>query len=145
MKYPLDKIYVTQTFGVNPAMYAKYGMKGHNGVDFRTRFLNTPLGHMYVLASKSGVIIEVGDQGKGGYGKFIRIQHYKDEQTIYAHLSKQYVKKGQHVKVGEKIGITGNTGASTGPHLHWGFRPWNWKSIYNNGFLGYVDPLKFIK
>lgn len=145
MKYPIDKVYITQGFGQNPRMYAQYGMKGHNGIDFRTRFVDSPLAHRYVLAAKGGIIIEVGDQGKGGYGKFVRIQHFKDEQTIYGHLSKQYVKVGQKVKVGDRIGLTGNTGASTGPHLHFGFRPWNWKEVYGNGFKGYVDPMPFIK
>jgi len=145
MKYPIDKVYITQGFGQNPQMYSKYGMKGHNGIDFRTRFIDSPLAHREAIASKGGVVIEVGDEGKAGYGKFVRLQHYGDEQTIYGHLSKQYVKVGQKVKVGQPLGLTGNTGASTGSHLHWGFRPWNWKSLYNNGFKGYVDPMPYIK
>jgi murein DD-endopeptidase MepM/ murein hydrolase activator NlpD len=145
MKYPIDKIYVTQGFGQNPSMYAKYGLRAHNGIDFRTRFVDSPLAHRYVLAAKSGTVMEVTDQGKAGYGMFIRIGHYKDEQTVYAHLSKWYVKVGQKVKVGQRIGLTGNTGASTGPHLHFGFRPWNWKTLINNGYKGYIDPTPFLK
>jgi murein DD-endopeptidase MepM/ murein hydrolase activator NlpD len=145
MNYPIDKIYITQGFGENPAMYKKYDMKGHNGIDFRTRFIDSPLAHRYVTSAKWGKVIEVGNQGKYGYGVFIRIQHYKDEQTIYGHLSKIYVKVGDKVKTSERIGLTGNTGASTGPHLHFGFRPYNWKKLYNNGFKGYVDPMPFLK
>ena len=145
MKYPIDKIFITQGFAENPAMYAKYGMKGHNGIDFRTRFIDSPLAHRYITSAKNGTVIEVADQGSAGYGKFVRISHYKDEQTIYAHLSKQYVKVGQTVKVGERIGLSGNTGASTGAHLHFGLRPYNWKTIYDNGYKGYVSPLPFFK
>lgn len=145
MRHPIDKVYITQGFGQNPGMYAKYGMKGHNGLDYRTRFVDSPLAHRYILAAKDGVVIEVGNQGKAGYGMFIRIQHYKDEQTIYGHLSKQYVKVGQRVLMGHRIGLSGNTGASTGPHLHFGLRPWNWKTLYGNGFKGYVDPSPFLK
>lgn len=145
MKYPLNKIYITQRFAENPQMYSRYGMKGHNGVDFRTRFVDSPLAHRDVFAAKDGVVIEVGNQGKAGYGMFIRIQHYKEEQTIYGHLSSQDVKLGQRVVCGQKIGVTGNTGASTGSHLHFGFRPYNWKTLYNNGYKGYVDPLPFLK
>ncbi|EKE25551.1 MAG: metallopeptidase M23 family protein [uncultured bacterium] len=145
MKYPIDNVYMTQGFGQNPAMYKKYGLRGHNGIDFRTRFWYTPLGRHEITAAKWGTVIEVGDQGKAGYGKFVRIQHFKDEQTIYGHLTKSYVKVGQKIKTGEIIGISGNTGASTGPHLHFGFRPWNWKTLVGNGFSGYVDPLPFLK
>lgn len=141
MKYPIDKVFITQGFGGNPDMYAKYGMEGHNGIDFRTRFVDSPLAHRYVTPAKEGVVIEVGNQGKAGYGTFVRIKHYKDEQTIYAHLSKVYVKVGQKVILGQRIGLTGNTGASTGSHLHFGFRPYNWREIYNNGYKGYVDPI----
>lgn len=145
MKYPIDKIYITQSFGLNPSMYSKYGMKGHNGIDFRTRFLDSPLGRREVLAAKNGRVIEVGNEGKAGYGKFVRLQHYMDEQTVYGHMSRQDVKVGQIVKVGQVLGLTGNTGASTGPHLHFGFRPWDWRTKYNNGFKGYVDPAPFLK
>lgn len=145
MKHPIDKVFITQGFGENPAMYAKYGMKGHNGIDYRTRFIDSPLAHRYIPSAKKGIVIEVGDQGKAGYGKFVRISHYKDEQTIYGHLSKTLVKVGQKVTTETKIGISGNTGGSTGPHLHFGFRPYNWKELYTNGYKGYVDPLPFIK
>jgi murein DD-endopeptidase MepM/ murein hydrolase activator NlpD len=145
MKYPLDQIYITQSFGKNPAMYKKYGMKGHNGIDFRTKFADTPLGRRYVTAAKGGTVIGVTNQGTAGYGLFIRIQHFRDEQTVYGHLTNVYVKVGQKVKIGERIGLTGNSGDSTGPHLHFGFRPWNWKTLTGNGFSGYVDPKPFLK
>ena len=120
--YPLDKIYITQGFGENALMYKKFGLAGHNGIDFRTRFWDTPLGHMYVVASKNGKVIELGNEGKNGYGIFIRLEHDLDgngnEQTVYGHLKKWYVKQGDYVKQGQRIGLTDNTGFSTGSHLH---------------------------
>lgn len=145
MKFPLNQIHITQKFGGNAKMYKPYGLRGHNGIDFRAAFPDTPKGRRYVRAAKWGKVIEVGNQGNRGYGRFIRIQHYKDEQTVYAHLTKSYVKVGQKVKTGDRIGLTGNTGFSTGPHLHFGFRPWNWKILAKNGYSGYVDPVHFLE
>lgn len=141
---PIDKVYITQRFGENPNVYKKFGMEGHNGIDFRTRFLDSPLGRRYVLAAMGGTVLEVGDEGKSGYGIFIRLKHKGTEQTIYGHLTKTYIKKGQVVKQGDRIGLTGNTGFSTGPHLHWGWRPDKWEKNYNNGFKGYDDPEKLL-
>lgn len=140
MKYPIDKIFITQRFGERPEVYSQFGMKGHNGVDFRTRFVDSPLGRRYVTAAMDGVVIEVGNQGKGGYGIFVRLQHQGTEQTIYGHLTKSYVVKGQKVKAGERIGLSGNTGFSSGPHLHFGWRPDKWEKNYNNGYKGYANP-----
>jgi len=141
---PLSKIYITQLFGKNPSMYRIYGMKGHNGLDLRTKFAKTPLGHRYVRSMASGVVVEIGNQGRKGYGVFIRIQHDDGSQTVYGHLSKVYAPKGSRVKRtslerGTIIGLTDNTGKSTGSHLHAGYRPPNWRKIYNNGFKGYVN------
>ena len=55
-----------------------------------------------------------------GYGKYILIEHGFGYQTLYAHLSKIFVKEGQKVKRWDLIGLTGNTGKSTAPHLHYG-------------------------
>lgn len=141
---PLTKTYITQRFGLNHAMYAVYGMKGHNGIDFRTKFEDTPLGHRHVRPMASGVVVEVGDEGGAGYGRFVRINHPDGSQTIYGHLLKAYVKVGQQVTRmdavnGTIIGMTDNTGKSTGSHLHVGYRPPNWAKVYGNGFKGYVD------
>ena len=138
MKHPLDKIYVTQRFGERPSYYAKYGMKGHNGVDFRTRFIDSPLGRRYVVAVESGVIQSV-EHSPVGYGNNI-YQKGPTGYHRYAHLTRSYVAKGQIVKEGQVIGLTGSTGDSSGPHLHYGWRPlsFNW----SNGFAGYEDPRK---
>ncbi len=142
LRWPLDKIFVTQRFGVNPSLYVKYGMKGHNGIDFRTRFIDSPLAHRYALAADAGEVAEVNlNTAVSGYGIFVRMQHADGSQTIYAHLTKTYVVVGQKVSAGGVIGLTGNTGDSTGPHLHFGYRPPGWLTIYGDGFKGYIDPM----
>lgn len=145
MRYPLDKVYITQKFGENPSIYRQFGMAGHNGVDFRVRFSDSLTGERPCYAAFSGEVIEAADQGNGGYGKFVRLQHGKNAQTVYGHFSKILVSKGDKVIAGQKIGITGNTGFSSGAHLHFGFRPEGWESIYDNGFKGYVDPLPYLE
>lgn len=136
---PLKRFYITQRFAQNPKMYAMYGMKGHNGLDFRTRWPETPLAHCHTFPMLAGKVIEIGNQGRAGYGKFVRLLHADGSQTIYAHLEKVYVKLGQLVTTATIMALTDNTGKSTGSHLHVGYRPPNWKALYNNGFKGYVD------
>lgn len=71
-----------------------------------------------VVASASGTVSRVENEGNRSYGKWIEINHGDGWTTRYAHLSTQSVKKGQKVTIGQKIGTVGNTGGSTGAHLH---------------------------
>lgn len=135
---PIDLIYITQEFGANPQVYGQFGLKGHNGMDFRTRFLTSPLGRREIFAIMDGRVTEVKDQGGAGYGKFVRIQHKGTEETIYGHLYNQKVIAGQYVTAGTIIGISDNSGFSSGPHLHFGYRPDAYN--YNNGYAGWVNP-----
>ncbi len=108
----------------------KRGLKGHIGA-FGSRVnpvLKTILGHKGIdLGGKIGEpVYATGDgevafdhEGEGGYGKQILLNHGFGYKTRYAHLSKIDVVAGQKVKRGEKIGELGNTGRSTGPHLHY--------------------------
>ena len=75
-----------------------------------------------VYASGAGVVKAVNRKviKNKGYGKYIHIDHGYDYETLYAHLSKIFVKKGQEVKRWDLIGLSGNTGKSTAPHLHYG-------------------------
>ena len=90
---------------------------GHDGMDYG-------LYYEPVAASADGVVSfegwDVPGNPKGGFGQNVFIDHGNGLQTRYAHLSQIWVTKGQAVKRGEVIGISGNTGASTGEHLHWG-------------------------
>lgn len=93
------------------------GIHGHNGVD-----LAAPVGTP-VLASGSGRVIVARTGGyNGGYGSMVIISHNKGIQTVYAHLSQVHVVSGQMVSQGETIGAVGNTGRSTGSHLHFEVR-----------------------
>lgn len=70
-----------------------------------------------VLAAMSGTVTEVGYE-ENGYGNFVKIRHSGGFDTLYAHCSKITVKEGEEVRVGQCVAKSGNTGKSTGPHLH---------------------------
>ena len=118
LSWPLDKVIITQLFGKTNASARLYVSGSHNGVDF-----GAPIGTP-VKASLSGVIAGTGDtdvyKGCYSFGKWIMIKHANGLSTIYGHLSVIKVATGQNVSTGEFIGYSGNTGYSTGPHLHLG-------------------------
>jgi murein DD-endopeptidase MepM/ murein hydrolase activator NlpD len=129
MKYPLKKVYITQPWGVNKEYYKRWGLAGHNGTDYRAR-IGTNL-----FAPHRGAVLET-HYDKGGYGKYIKIEN-ENEGSILAHLSEIFVNVGDTVKEGQLIGKTGNTGNSTGPHLHWGYYPI--PRNRGNGYSGTID------
>lgn len=90
------------------------GRRMHSGVDFAAG-MGTPL-----YATADGVVTHAGWQS--GYGRLVKIQHEFGIETRYAHLNKIHVKVGQRVSRGERIGDMGNSGRSTGPHLHYEVR-----------------------
>ncbi len=93
------------------------GIHGNNGVDIAA-LIGTP-----VLAAADGQVIVARNSGyNGGYGDMIIIKHNGNIQTVYAHLSSVGVATGQYVSKGQTIGAVGNTGRSTGPHLHFEVR-----------------------
>ncbi len=112
---------ITQYFGntdfatANPQVY---NGKGHTGIDFRAP-IGTP-----IKSALSGTVIAVYNMdatpGCLSYGKWIMIDHHNGLSTLYGHMSLQTATVGQEVSVGERIGYSGNTGYSTGPHLHFG-------------------------
>ncbi|MBX2866879.1 peptidoglycan DD-metalloendopeptidase family protein [Candidatus Kaiserbacteria bacterium] len=116
LRWPLDSIYITQYFGNTAfAQSGAYNGSGHNGVDF-----GTPTGTK-VRAALSGTVTAWGNTDFGGcssYGKWILLKHANGLSTLYAHLSLISVNKGDSVSTGDIIGYSGNTGYSTGPHLH---------------------------
>ena len=93
------------------------GIHGYNAVD-----LAAPTGTP-IIASASGKVIIARSSGyNGGYGLYVVISHPNGTQTLYAHMSKVNVSVGRFVERGEIIGAVGNTGKSTGPHLHFEVR-----------------------
>jgi murein DD-endopeptidase MepM/ murein hydrolase activator NlpD len=105
---------ISSLFGYRTDPFYKV-TKFHEGIDF-TAAVGTP-----IYATGDGVISEA-EYNSGGYGQKITINHGYSYETVYAHLSKIKVKKGQRVKRGEVIGLMGNTGKSTAPHLHYEVR-----------------------
>lgn len=95
-----------------PGGVVTQGLHGSNAVDF-----GAPVGTK-VLASDGGTVTISQTGYNGGYGTVIEINHHDGTTTRYAHLSKLLVTVGQKVSAGELIGYVGNTGRSTGPHLH---------------------------
>ena len=85
--YPMDKIVVTQSFGARPEVYKQFGLKGHNGTDFRTRFLDSPLGKRYVSACEDGVVEEVRWDTRG-FGVQVLIRQEDKALSIYRHFTK---------------------------------------------------------
>jgi len=140
MQSPVKKIYVTQPFGVNPASYAKFGLKGHNGIDYRAFLPNGEKcyegGKSEVFAPHEGKIIE-NALDPNGYGWYIKIEN-GIQGSVLAHFSSQSPHKvGATVKQGELVGFQGTTGNSTGIHLHWGWYPI--PRDRNNGYNGYEN------
>ena len=89
--------------------------KMHYGMDFSAKTGTE------IYATGDGVVSKVR-RSKRGYGNYVKINHGFGYETLYAHMSKYVVKKGQKVKRGEVIGYVGNTGISTAPHLHYEVR-----------------------
>lgn len=109
MKYPINKIRITSRFGNRT--HPITGVKSfHNGID-----LACPIGTP-VYAPASGVVKRVFENKTGG--KQLIIEHDNDYTTGYAHLSEILVSVGDVIEDGELVAETGNTGASTGAHLH---------------------------
>jgi murein DD-endopeptidase MepM/ murein hydrolase activator NlpD len=118
LRWPTDFPKITQAFGINPDIYRRFGLPGHEGLDIRA-----PMG-ANIYAAADGTVFQVNADGKlpsGGahaYGIHVRIQHRDGYQTIYAHFQRALVQMGQQVKAGDKIGLANSTGNSTGSHLH---------------------------
>ena len=126
---------ITQLFGENPDFYKKWGYAGHNGIDY-----GIPNGTP-VAAAAAGSVATVSFEN-GGYGNFVKLSHADGSKTYftyYAHLASTAVSAGQKVKAGTVIGHSNNTGASTGPHLHFGLKI----DGQNPAYKGYLDPMPY--
>lgn len=100
-----------------PGTRRSQGLHGHNGIDMAGA-VGTPI---RAAAGGTVIVASVGGWG-GGYGSYVVIKHNNGTQTLYGHLSRVSVRVGQSVSRGETIGLLGNTGRSTGPHLHFEVR-----------------------
>lgn len=112
---PVKGNYVTSHYGYRP----KFG-RTHKGVDLRAAVGDT------VYSAFSGRV-RLTRFERGGYGFYVIVRHENGLETVYGHLSRFLVKPDQYVKAGQPIALSGNTGRSTGPHLH-----------FETRFMGYA-------
>lgn len=106
---PVQDVEITSKFGM------RWG-RHHNGVDMISKS-----GNLEIRAGKTGVVV-ASHYERGGLGNVVVVDHGNGVETIYAHLKKRKVNEGEVVRAGEVIGIMGNTGSSTGVHLHFEVR-----------------------
>ncbi len=120
-----NKITITSSYGTrtHPIFGTK---KTHNGIDLKARFEN-------VYSVLDGIVTATGWDSKGG-GNYIKVKHFNRFETSYLHLSEIYYRVGEKVKAGFIIGKSGNTGNSTGPHLHFSVKEFG-QSINPSHFL----------
>jgi murein DD-endopeptidase MepM/ murein hydrolase activator NlpD len=105
---PTTNMKINDIFGYRPRR-----RRMHYGLDIKVAIGDT------IRAAFNGTVRIVKNQGRRrGYGKYIVIRHDNGLETVYGHLSKQIVTENQEVKSGDPIGLGGNTGRSTGSHLH---------------------------
>ncbi len=103
---PCDSRLVTSQYGYR----AKF-RRMHYGTDIKVYVGDT------IRAAFDGKVRVVAYEGKG-YGKYVIIRHPNGLETLYGHMSKHLVRENEDIKAGEPVGLGGNTGRSTGPHLH---------------------------
>ncbi|MFJ4686127.1 M23 family metallopeptidase [Streptomyces sp. NPDC091377] len=128
---PVKKYTKTASYAQNGGRWAST----HSGQDFAV-----PTGTQ-VYAAHGGTVVKAGGNGGGdgpAYGNAVVIKHGNGTFSQYAHLSKVNVKPGQVVKTGQKIALSGNTGNSSGPHLHFEIR-----KTANYGSA--IDPVSFLR
>ena len=124
--WPVSSRRITSTFGGRPSP-GGIGSTNHKGVDIGGVGYTTE-----IHAAKAGTVIV--SQYSSSYGNYVGVSHGSGNTTLYAHMSSRKVSVGQYVNQGDTLGITGSTGNSTGPHLHF--------EITENGVR--IDPLKYL-
>ena len=129
--------YYPPVLGAVTSAFGSRGRRFHNGIDLRVHIGDT------IRAAFSGRV-RMKNFNRNGYGNYVVIRHNEGVETLYAHLSKFLVSPNQEVKAGDPIALGGNTGRSTGPHLHFETRvygnPINPAKLYS--FEDYVPLVK---
>ncbi len=124
--WPVSSHYITSTFG-GRASPGGIGSTNHKGIDIgRVGYTSE------IHAAKAGTVIV--SQYSSSYGNYVVVSHGSGNTTLYAHMSSRKVTAGQYVNQGDVLGITGSTGNSTGPHLHF--------EISENGSR--INPLNYL-
>lgn len=131
-----DDVAITQLFGEHPAAYARFGLAGHNGVDLAMP-VGTPL-----LSPADAVLVEAAYDATG-YGWYVKLRTPAGADWLLGHMDGPTgLAVGQAVAAGDELGQSGNSGNSTGPHCHVGYRPDD--AYRGGGYGGYVDPLPYL-
>ena len=120
---PVNKQFpISQHFGENPKLYPL--TNGHNSIDFALPEGNPVFAAAEGFVSRAELDTATATDSRKGYGYHVRIQHLDGSTSIYGHLQKDslIVVTGATVRMGDIIGRSGNTGFSTGPHLHFEVR-----------------------
>lgn len=146
--FPISQIFGNKLMVNGQPFYKKFGLLGHNGIDYATP-VNTPL-----LASVDGVCT-VTNTWKTGYGLSVRIRKTRTDgitEVLYGHLESVCVENGQTVTAGQTIGYSGGSpdsatsGDSLGPHVHFGMRWFDLQGdliAADNGYLGWQNPIGY--
>lgn len=108
LRWPLKKVRVTSPFG-------QRGSDFHEGVDLQAKAGTS------VFAAHPGTVLYAGSRIRG-YGRMVIVRHTTGLSTVYAHNSRVLVKAGQKIRRGQRIAVSGNTGHTSGPHLHFEVR-----------------------
>ena len=124
--WPVSSHYITSTFG-GRASPGGIGSTNHKGIDIGRVGYTTE-----IHAAKAGTVIV--SQYSSSYGNYVVVSHGSGNTTLYAHMSSRKVSVGAYVNQGDVLGITGSTGHSTGPHLHF--------EISENGVR--INPLNYL-
>lgn len=127
-----DKLVITSPYGYRTHPVTGEQNSFHPGIDIRAKFVG-------ILAPQPGIVLSIGNGDIAGLS--IRIQHNDNTQTRYVHLSNIQVRKGDIIKSGDMIGVSGNSGRCIGAHLHFE------RKIYNKDKQCYelVDPEAYAK
>lgn len=141
---PIDgEAYLTQGYGLTPFARSERGKRAyknfqggiHPGLDFGTHGRNSP-----VRSATDGKVVAAGP--RGGWGNMVEVRGKDGWRRQYAHLDRVCARDGAAVRKGDVIGTVGNTGASTGIHLHYGNRRWTTRWEYRDPTNDLVDMAK---
>lgn len=135
---PMTQYTITSEFGWRPSPFPPYQPELHNGIDLANG------GGSQIFASQEGEVVQAGPEHFSWFGNYVVIKHPDGLYTGYAHLSQINVKVGQKVTQGQLIGLEGDTGPVTGPHLHFQVM-----KSYSNGWpvggeSDFMNPREFV-
>ena len=144
LRKPFDGVHaITQKFGERPDYYKQFGFAGHEGVDY-----GMVVGTSIVSCEK-GKVVRRNDVKSGAYGIYIVVWHEAlNLATWYCHLSENKVTIGTQVEKGQQIALSGNTGNTSGPHLHLNLCKTDengYRIDQDNGYKGFIDPQPYIE